>query len=330
MDLPRASCLNIRFPFLKHSPEASTIDRRDTGLATHWDSHLSFLLGGALYSYEAERVTGVASGAVEFQHRYRPPRTFLTIQLFWTRSKTCRPGEPLDGKRMVEKLCTKCVASTRQKDAQKDPRLWNPFEAKEAQQTMKEQLTPREAFKEATDPFLGVSCFLGRGVSCFNDEEAQLTDPKKQLTPRPAPCDRSIRRAVPDGFTFKGFPIHFAHLSAPRMLRDLLRSKVASEIIGLQGGAQQVGAAVGFTDPERMVSTLSIVNLCVAYTLSPQVVDQCRAFCMALRARSDFVLPCTRTSCLGFEAGTCFDSCLGLRVLGSGACGARLAAHLSP
>ena len=34
--------------------------RRDSGLSTHWDSHVSFLLGGALYSYEAERESGLS------------------------------------------------------------------------------------------------------------------------------------------------------------------------------------------------------------------------------------------------------------------------------
>ena len=54
----------------------------------------------------------------------------------------------------------------------------------------------------------------------------------------------SIRNAVPAGFSFKGFPMQFCHLSAPRMLADLLRTRVAQDIINIQGGVDAVRFAL--------------------------------------------------------------------------------------
>ena len=45
--------------------------RRDQGLSTHWDDHLSYLLTPALSSYETERITGLSSGNEEFQQAVR-------------------------------------------------------------------------------------------------------------------------------------------------------------------------------------------------------------------------------------------------------------------
>lgn len=48
------------------------------------------------------------------------------------------------------------------------------------------------------------------GVSCGNEE-----------------FQDAVRRAVPDGHTFKGFPIHFLHRNARRAFATCLRSDLA-------------------------------------------------------------------------------------------------------
>lgn len=48
-----------------------TEHRRDQGLTTVWDDHLSYLLTPALSSYEMERLTGVSAGNEEFQQAIR-------------------------------------------------------------------------------------------------------------------------------------------------------------------------------------------------------------------------------------------------------------------
>jgi centrosomal protein CEP76 len=59
-----------------------------------------------------------------------------------------------------------------------------------------------------------------------------------------ADFQQSIRNAVPAGFSFKGFPMQFSHLSAPRMLADLLRTKIAQDIIDIRGGVDSVRFAL--------------------------------------------------------------------------------------
>ncbi|EKX35199.1 hypothetical protein GUITHDRAFT_118642 [Guillardia theta CCMP2712] len=81
-----------------------------------------------------------------------------------------------------------------------------------------------------------------------------------------ADFQQSIRNAVPDDFSFKGFPIQFCHLSAPRMLEDLLRAKAAAEIVSLQGGVDRVRFAVRshvVVYPERVCAVW--VMLAVVY-----------------------------------------------------------------
>ncbi|CAN9514046.1 unnamed protein product [Ophioblennius macclurei] len=56
------------------------------------------------------------------------------------------------------------------------------------------------------------------GVSCGNEE-----------------FQDAVRRAVPDGHTFKGFPIHFLHRNARRAFSTCLRSSFCEEIICCRG-----------------------------------------------------------------------------------------------
>uniref|UniRef100_A0A672H546 Centrosomal protein of 76 kDa n=1 Tax=Salarias fasciatus TaxID=181472 RepID=A0A672H546_SALFA len=56
------------------------------------------------------------------------------------------------------------------------------------------------------------------GVSCGNEE-----------------FQDAVRRAVPDGHTFKGFPIHFLHRNARRAFSTCLRSPFCEEIICCRG-----------------------------------------------------------------------------------------------
>ncbi|CAL8338904.1 centrosomal protein of 76 kDa [Gadus morhua] len=56
------------------------------------------------------------------------------------------------------------------------------------------------------------------GVSCGNEE-----------------FQDAVRRAVPDGHTFKGFPIHFLHRNARRAFATCLRSQFCEEIVSCRG-----------------------------------------------------------------------------------------------
>ncbi|XP_075069368.1 centrosomal protein of 76 kDa isoform X1 [Mixophyes fleayi] len=61
----------------------------------------------------------------------------------------------------------------------------------------------------------------------------------------------SIRRAVPDGHTFKGFPIHFMHRNARRAFATCLRSPFCDEIVGCRGDHMRLAVRVRvFTYPE--------------------------------------------------------------------------------
>ncbi|KAM8966492.1 centrosomal protein of 76 kDa isoform 2-T2 [Pelodytes ibericus] len=61
----------------------------------------------------------------------------------------------------------------------------------------------------------------------------------------------SIRRAVPDGHTFKGFPIHFLHRNARRAFATCLRSPFCDEIISCRGDQIRLAVRVRvFTYPE--------------------------------------------------------------------------------
>eukprot|EP00286_Rhodomonas_abbreviata_P010675 CAMPEP_0181342296 /NCGR_PEP_ID=MMETSP1101-20121128/30917_1 /TAXON_ID=46948 /ORGANISM="Rhodomonas abbreviata, Strain Caron Lab Isolate" /LENGTH=664 /DNA_ID=CAMNT_0023453729 /DNA_START=102 /DNA_END=2096 /DNA_ORIENTATION=+ len=68
---------------------------------------------------------------------------------------------------------------------------------------------------------------------------------------------QSIRNTVPNGFSFKGFPLQFSHLSAPRMLQDLIRTPMAAGMISMQGGVDSVQFALRVhvtAYPERVCS----------------------------------------------------------------------------
>lgn len=61
----------------------------------------------------------------------------------------------------------------------------------------------------------------------------------------------AIRRAVPDGHTFKGFPIHFLHRNARRAFATCLRSPFCDEIICCRGDQMRLAVRVrAFTYPE--------------------------------------------------------------------------------
>jgi centrosomal protein CEP76 len=61
---------------LEHELRALVVEhRRDQGLTTVWDDHLSYILSPALSAYETERLTGITAGNEEFQqavHRAVP------------------------------------------------------------------------------------------------------------------------------------------------------------------------------------------------------------------------------------------------------------------
>ncbi|XP_071785511.1 centrosomal protein of 76 kDa-like [Asterias amurensis] len=62
---------------------------------------------------------------------------------------------------------------------------------------------------------------------------------------------QAIRRAVPDGHTFKGFPIQFVHRNARRAFTACLRSQVCEEIISCRGDCVKLAVRVRvFTYPE--------------------------------------------------------------------------------
>ncbi|XP_014112383.1 PREDICTED: centrosomal protein of 76 kDa isoform X2 [Pseudopodoces humilis] len=61
----------------------------------------------------------------------------------------------------------------------------------------------------------------------------------------------AVRRAVPDGHTFKGFPIHFVHRNARRVFATCLRSPFCEEIICCRGDQVRLAVRVRvFTYPE--------------------------------------------------------------------------------
>lgn len=62
---------------------------------------------------------------------------------------------------------------------------------------------------------------------------------------------QAIRRAIPDGHTFKGFPIQFVHRNARRAFSTCLRSPVCEEIICCRGDHVRLAVRVRvFTYPE--------------------------------------------------------------------------------
>ncbi|XP_066539599.1 centrosomal protein of 76 kDa isoform X2 [Hoplias malabaricus] len=65
------------------------------------------------------------------------------------------------------------------------------------------------------------------GVSCGNEE-----------------FQDAVRRAVPDGHTFKGFPIHFLHRNARRAFATCLRSPFCEEIVCCRGDNVRLGLRV--------------------------------------------------------------------------------------
>ncbi|XP_041333591.1 centrosomal protein of 76 kDa isoform X2 [Pyrgilauda ruficollis] len=61
----------------------------------------------------------------------------------------------------------------------------------------------------------------------------------------------AVRRAVPDGHTFKGFPIHFVHRNARRAFATCLRSSFCEEIICCRGDQVRLAVRVRvFAYPE--------------------------------------------------------------------------------
>lgn len=73
------------------------------------------------------------------------------------------------------------------------------------------------------------------GVSCGNEE-----------------FQDAVRRAVPDGHTFKGFPIHFLHRNARRAFATSLRSPFCDEIICCRGDHVRLAVRVRvYVNPEN-------------------------------------------------------------------------------
>uniref|UniRef100_A0A8C4EF15 Centrosomal protein of 76 kDa n=1 Tax=Dicentrarchus labrax TaxID=13489 RepID=A0A8C4EF15_DICLA len=73
------------------------------------------------------------------------------------------------------------------------------------------------------------------GISCGNEE-----------------FQDAVRRAVPDGHTFKGFPIHFLHRNARRAFATCLRSPFCEEIVCCRGDHVRLAVRVRvFAYPEN-------------------------------------------------------------------------------
>ncbi|XP_037533110.1 centrosomal protein of 76 kDa isoform X2 [Nematolebias whitei] len=73
------------------------------------------------------------------------------------------------------------------------------------------------------------------GVSCGNEE-----------------FQDAVRRAVPDGHTFKGFPIHFLHRNARRAFATCLRSAFCEEVVCCRGDHVRLAVRVRvFVYPEN-------------------------------------------------------------------------------
>ncbi|XP_057691364.1 centrosomal protein of 76 kDa [Corythoichthys intestinalis] len=74
------------------------------------------------------------------------------------------------------------------------------------------------------------------GVSCGNEE-----------------FQDAVRRAVPDGHTFKGFPIHFLHRNARRAFSTCLKSRFCEEIVCCRGDHVRMALRVRvFIYPENV------------------------------------------------------------------------------
>lgn len=66
----------------------------------------------------------------------------------------------------------------------------------------------------------------------------------------------SIKQAVPDGHTFKGYPIQFSHRNARKAFATCLRSPVCEEIINCRGDHVRLGVRVRvYTYPESACAT---------------------------------------------------------------------------
>lgn len=67
---------------------------------------------------------------------------------------------------------------------------------------------------------------------------------------------QAIRRAVPDGHTFKGYPIQFVHRNGRRAFSSCLKSPVCEEIINCRGDHVRLAVRVRvFTYPESACAT---------------------------------------------------------------------------
>lgn len=73
-----------------------------------------------------------------------------------------------------------------------------------------------------------------------------------------------IKRILPPGFTFKGYPAQFQHTDERRIMKQLLNMPSAAEIIRTQGDRVRFGLRVHvYAYPE---DTLAVwLHLCVSY-----------------------------------------------------------------
>ncbi|XP_017555926.1 centrosomal protein of 76 kDa [Pygocentrus nattereri] len=83
------------------------------------------------------------------------------------------------------------------------------------------------------------------GVSCGNEE-----------------FQDAVRRAVPDGHTFKGFPIHFLHRNARRAFATCLRSPFCEEIVCCRGDHVRLAVRVRVFAYPEMACAVWIMFAC--------------------------------------------------------------------
>ncbi|KAL4235276.1 Centrosomal protein of 76 kDa [Mactra antiquata] len=85
---------------------------------------------------------------------------------------------------------------------------------------------------------------------------AYETERTTGLTPGNEEFQDSIKQAVPDGHTFKGYPIQFSHRNARRVFATSLRSPICEEIVHCRGDHVRFGVRVRvYPYPESACAT---------------------------------------------------------------------------
>ncbi|XP_016117358.1 centrosomal protein of 76 kDa-like [Sinocyclocheilus grahami] len=198
------------------------LGKKDLGLATVWDDHLSYLLSAALSAYELERCTGVSCGNEEFQDAVRRAvpdgHTFKGFPIHFLHRNARRAFATCLRSPFCDEIV--CCRGDHVRLAVRDLGLATVWD---------DHLS--YLLSAALSAYELERC---TGVSCGNEE-----------------FQDAVRRAVPDGHTFKGFPIHFLHRNARRAFATCLRSPFCDEIVCCRGDHVRLAVRVRvFAYPE--------------------------------------------------------------------------------